>query len=304
MQLITFHQRHVNVSYKNSLCSLASLFYGATFLATVLVPLYLVLLLSPRVWQESVLLWEQPVLQFQYQYNVWATRADEVLVSCSSLPSLVAQIEEAKDRNTTKGCASLKISEGDWNHDGVMDQMSFQVTTPGPVERFSVQLFFAARLHKLCSFQQIPSVLLYDSRNPVEENLVHLDLSVSQRVAFNCPLLFGHQETLFQPLNLSEYHSSLSLQQRLERGPGYFYFEPSRTFKNPSLPRNTIRLSLRIPQLMLRFQRPLWNQAMSTWTQFLAMYVVFYLMTKKLKDYVYGRYWIRSWEVIPWKKMY
>lgn len=110
MKLITFHHRNVNVQYKNALCSMSSVFYLAITLAAILIPLYLVLLLSPRVWLESVLIWEQPNVQFKYQYNFMGIRKDGKAVACSSFPYQRKIIDEAKERNTTKGCSSIKVS--------------------------------------------------------------------------------------------------------------------------------------------------------------------------------------------------
>lgn len=110
MKLITFHDRPVSVSYKNALCSMASLFYIAITIVAVLIPFYLVILLIPRVWLESVLIWEQPSVQFKYQYNLVATRTDGQLVACSSFPYQRSLIEDAKGRNTSKGCSSIKVS--------------------------------------------------------------------------------------------------------------------------------------------------------------------------------------------------
>lgn len=112
MKLITFHHRNVNVSYKNNLCSMASIFYLAITAAAIILPLFLVLLLTPRVALENVLIWEQPSVQFQYQYNIIGSRrADEKTVACSSFPYQRTLIDDAKERNTTKGCSAIKVRE-------------------------------------------------------------------------------------------------------------------------------------------------------------------------------------------------
>lgn len=89
---------------------MASIFYLAITIAAILLPLYMVVLLSPRVWLENVLIWEQPTItQFKYLYNLIGTRVDEETVACSSFPYQRKLIEMA--RNSTKGCSSIKVSK-------------------------------------------------------------------------------------------------------------------------------------------------------------------------------------------------
>lgn len=127
MKLITFHHRNVNVSYKNSLCSMASVFYLGITIAAVVIPLYLVLLLSPRVWLESVLIWEQPSVQFKYQYNFIGTRMDGKTVGCASFPYQRSLIDAAKEKNTTKGCSALKVGQFITRLKGIINHHSFVV---------------------------------------------------------------------------------------------------------------------------------------------------------------------------------
>lgn len=55
---------------------------------------------------------------------------------------------------------------------------------------------------------------------------------------------------------------------------------------------------------MIRFETPVWHKIFQVWIKFISLYVLFFCAAKKLKDYAYGHYWIRAWEVIPWKKIY
>lgn len=55
---------------------------------------------------------------------------------------------------------------------------------------------------------------------------------------------------------------------------------------------------------MIRFETPTWHKIFHVWIKFVSLYIFFYYAAKRIKDYAYGNYWIRSWEVIPWKKIY
>lgn len=138
--------------------------------------------------------------------------------------------------------------------------------------------------------------------------MFYAELNIHQKLSFNCPLIFRHQETLFQSLNLSSHsaedYTSQSIYNRMERNPGYFHFEVVKSFHDHSLDPNTFKFSLKIPELMIRFETPIWNKILHVWVNYLSLYLLFFIAAKKLKDFVYGNYWIRSWEVIPWKKIY
>lgn len=76
------------------------------------------------------------------------------------------------------------------------------------------------------------------------------------------------------------------------------------SFLDHSFNANTVKLSLKIPELMIRFETPTWHNVFTLWIKFISLYVLFFFAAKKVKDFAYGNYWIRSWEVIPWKKIY
>lgn len=167
MKLITFHRKNVHVSYKNSVCSFASLFFFAITLASIIIPFYIVMLLSPRVWSENVLLWEQPQVQFKYQYNFVGRLEDsKQVISCSSFPYQRSLIDSL-DKNISKSCSSLKVRlecnwtfkqhfypihaffqvlEEDWNYDGKLDQIELKIKSPQRVAKFSLQLIFDLQL--------------------------------------------------------------------------------------------------------------------------------------------------------------
>lgn len=144
--------------------------------------------------------------------------------------------------------------------------------------------------------------------DPVTYNLFYLELQLSQKVSLNCPILFRHQETLFKPLNLSSHsaedYTPLSIHNRINRNPAHFSFKPTESFHDHSLGRNTLKFVLKVPELMIRFETPIWHKIFNTWVKFISLYILSFFAAKRIKDYVYGNYWIRSWEVIPWKKIY
>lgn len=85
MKLLSIHQRSVYVSYKNTVCSCATLFLAATTFFAIVLPVYLIFLINPKVWLENVEIYEQPRVQFNYQYDLLAITEDNQIVSCSSL---------------------------------------------------------------------------------------------------------------------------------------------------------------------------------------------------------------------------
>lgn len=164
-------------------------------------------------------------------------------------------------------------------------------------------------LQKYCPFQGIPTVFLFESRNLNAANLFHNELRLTQKLSFNCPLFWRHQATFFKPLNLTssssaEDYTGLGIYRRIDRNPGYFQFEPTASFRDPQLEEDTLQFVFTVPELMVRFETPIVHKVLIFWVKFVSLYVVFHLLCGKVKDVAYGRYFIRAWEVIPWKKLY
>lgn len=119
MKLLTVHHRNVAVSYKHKLCSCASVFVFIVTSCSVLVPLLLVFVISPRVWLENVMIWEQAQVQFNYQYNFVGFETDTgKLVACTSF-AYQKEVFEASGQRTS--CSNIKVSgEGAFNLNNIV----------------------------------------------------------------------------------------------------------------------------------------------------------------------------------------
>lgn len=64
-----------------------------------------------------------------------------------------------------------------------------------------------------------------------------------------------------------------------------------------------VEVSLDIGEMMIRYKFTLWQVLNRIWIEYLAVFVVLYLVGEKIKDYLFRNQYLAAWEVIPWKKL-
>lgn len=142
----------------------------------------------------------------------------------------------------------------------------------------------------------------------IQRKVFFNELQLNQRTSFNCPVLWRHQETHFRPLNLTTRNlrdmTTQRIFEKLRRNPGHFEFVNKRTFDEPIGEENSLVFKFAMPEVMLRFETPVWHKVLQMWIKFLAVFILFFLAVNKFKDIAFTRYWVRAWEVVPWKKGY
>lgn len=88
--------------------------------------------------------------------------------------------------------------------------------------------------------------------------------------------------------------------ETVSRSPGYYRFEQKDAFQY--LADDSLVFKLKIPEIKTRYETPVWQNVQQIWIRFLSVFVIVYIAMNKLKDIAFARYWIRAWEVVPWKK--
>lgn len=119
MKIFTLHQRPIYINYKQSLCSFAAFFVFVTTLFTAIVPFYITYLIHHKSWHQQIVAYEQPNIQFKYNYiflaeyinteysneNQIESDNPEVITKslvCSSYKSLTEILEDNAECSTIK----------------------------------------------------------------------------------------------------------------------------------------------------------------------------------------------------------
>ncbi|XP_030380548.1 uncharacterized protein LOC115628528 [Scaptodrosophila lebanonensis] len=327
MKFIPLHTTNTAIVYKNSLFSMATLMVLFFITLSVMLPVLLVSLLSPYSGiSESRVLYEQPQLQFTYQYIFVASTEPtgdnepaETLVSCSSFGNLNARLQLY-----TNSCEASKYWTEDLDHDTITDRAHFQLQLnhlPARLLRFDLILFFEAQLQHKCPLSP-PAVLAHQLILPQAPHMqmgsIQLkgELQLKQHVEFTCPFPGRNIKTHFRQIQLDpnnsypniEQYKMESLLSQVKANPAYFqlaiqesYFYPTAAHLDPGL---NIELELDVFQVPARYHLSIWERLGQFWLYFASFFGISFYVMNKLKDFLFGRHIIRSWEVIPWKKLY
>ncbi|XP_016964709.1 uncharacterized protein LOC108034337 [Drosophila biarmipes] len=320
MRIIPLHTTNTAIVYKNSVCSFASLLVLVLIVLSVMVPVLLVSLLSPYSGiSESRVLYEQPNLEFTNQYIfVGTTEAEEFedeesLVACSSFSNFNDQME-----TFTNSCTTTKYWTEDMDYDGLTDRAHFQIElqdVPTRLLRFDLLLFFKAKLKHKCVLQP-PSMLAHQlqmtTRFKNGEIKLKGDLSLKQYVDFTCPFPGRNLKTQFREIEVdrnatTEQFKMESLLAQAKANPAYFQLAVQETYYNTSSsfePGLIIDLEFDVLQVPARYHLSIWERLGQFWLYFASFFGISFYIVNKLKDYLFGRHIVRSWEIIPWKKLY
>ncbi|KAL7741184.1 hypothetical protein ACLKA6_018208 [Drosophila palustris] len=326
MKFIPLHTTNTAIVYKNSLCSLASLMVLVFIALSVMLPVLLVSLLSPYSGiSESRVLYEQPNIQFSYQYifvantESTAENGESPFLACSSFGNFNARIQKF-----TNSCDASKYWTEDLDHDTVTDRLHFQLELqklPSRLMNFDLLLFFEAKLGHKCVLTP-PAVLAHQLQLPQAARLqnghVQLkgELKLKQYVEFTCPFPGRNIQTQFRQVQLDTNNSHADMSQyrmesllgQVKANPAYFqlavqetYFKPTSPSMEPGL---FIELEVDVLQVAARYHLSIWERLGQFWLYFASFFGISFYIMNKLKDFLFGRHIIRSWEIIPWKKLY
>ncbi|KAH8366503.1 hypothetical protein KR084_012443 [Drosophila pseudotakahashii] len=324
MRFIPLHTTNTSIVYKNSLCSFASLLVLAFIALSVMLPVLLVSFLSPYSGiSESRVLYEQPNVEFTYQYIFVGTtepgelEEEESLVACSSFSNFNAQME-----SYTNSCTTTRYWTEDVDYDGVTDRAHFQLElqdVPSRMVSLNLLVFFKAELQHKCDLSP-PSVLAHQlplaTRLKNGELKLKGELNLKQYVEFTCPFPGRNIKTQFRQVQVDTNSTTGNIDQfkmesllaQVKANPAYFQLAVQETYYREKSPRFEpgliIELELDVLQVPARYHLSIWERLGQFWLYFASFFGISFYIMNKLKDFLFGRHIVRSWEIIPWKKLY
>lgn len=143
------------------------------------------------------------------------------------------------------------------------------------------------------------------------------ELQLKQYIEFTCPFPGRNSKTHFRQVALSTNESESvsffdiseykleSLLKQLKANPAYFHLHMQETYFQRDLTHGLrILLDLNVLQVPARYHLSVWERLGQFWLYFASFFGISFYVMNKLKDFLFGRHIIRSWEIIPWKKLY
>ncbi|XP_023301645.2 uncharacterized protein LOC111683774 [Lucilia cuprina] len=322
MKFVPLHATNTAIIYKNSICSAATLLVLTFLVLSVMIPVLLVSLLSPYSGiAESRVLYEQPQVQFKYQSiflaeTMKSAKQESEVFVCSTFPNLNNAL--ANDDNDK--CEGIKYWTDDLDYDGNVDRVYFVQHMESLKQKlisFDIALFFEASLKHKCSLSP-PALLIHHIDLPLASQLtsgvivVRADLMLKQYVEFTCPFPGRNTKTSFRNIKLNTNTSQTqqfqteNMWNQVKSNPAFFQLDLQETYvrKSPAEQGLTLQLDLDILQLGARYHLSIWERLGQFWLYFASFFGISFYIMNKVKDFLFGHHIVRSWEIIPWKKLY
>lgn len=186
--------------------------------------------------------------------------------------------------------------------------------TPIKLHKFSLVLFFDGIFEKRC-FLSPPAALIVEHAFHVRHNekvIMKGDIGLVQKNEFHCPFLGANTQSYFRNEILSinstkiEEFSTENIRKSIKLNEGYIELHTKETYNRKSLEDNhaSIEVELDIGQLPVRYHSSFWEHIGIFWLYFASFFGLSFYITNRIKDFVFSKHWVNSWEIIPWKKLY
>lgn len=180
--------------------------------------------------------------------------------------------------------------------------------------KFSLVLFFDGVFERKCSISPPAAIIVEHAFNlDKRENIVMKgDIHFVQRNEFHCPVLGGNAGSYFKNEILSinatkiEVFSIESIRKSIKLNEGYMELQTREIYSRKSLEDNhrSIEVELDIGQMPVRYHSSFWEHIGIFWLYFASFFGLSFYITNRIKDFVFSKHWVNSWEIIPWKKLY
>lgn len=303
MALITLHRRYSFVDYQHNLCSFATLITILALIIAITLPLAGILRMNN--FEKFFIVYEQPIVKFQYKYLIFAENSmesdDNKAIMCSSFDFLDVY------KNITEQCSVIKVSERDLNFDRVPDEINFSfdfhTTHNYGIKSASIAFFLDARISDQCQMR-IPTAVILNKNfnfNNDRKILINGKLEAEQIQALACPFFLRSIKSHFFYEKLNENQTNLAefevkkIQERLEHNPMHFRFEEtSIDMSELSHEVTSIKIKLKIPEIAMRYQKTFWQKLMDFWINFLALFVISLTIMNFLLTHLFENRWVMS----------
>lgn len=163
-----------------------------------------------------------------------------------------------------------------------------------------------------------PALLIHHIDLPMASQLtsgviiLRAELMLKQYVEFTCPFPGRNTKTAFRNIKLHTNTSNMqqfqteTMWNQVKSNPAFFQLDIQESYvrKAPAEQGLTIQLDLDILQLGARYHLSIWERLGQFWLYFASFFGISFYIMNKVKDFLFGNHIVRSWEIIPWKKLY
>lgn len=149
--------------------------------------------------------------------------------------------------------------------------------------------------------------------------VIDTELDLKQYEDFNCAVFGDSTKTKYQPVflnnnalknidieELNRQYKRLTLLQKLKKNSGYFEIKLiEKDFeRGPATDGLNIQWDINISQIGIRYRLSIWERLAQFWLYFASFFGLSFYVVNRIKDYLFSKHIIGSWEITPWKKLY
>ncbi|XP_055387965.1 uncharacterized protein LOC129616358 isoform X2 [Condylostylus longicornis] len=259
--------------------------------------------------------YEQPRMEFQFNYLIYAS--DEMnydsITTCSSF-SYFNKLAE----NFQK-CPIIKHWTYDTNYDGKIDFSYIELLFNNTLKftnklKFYLVFFYNARLELKCLLEP-PAILIHELEIP-EKNFDYNDIEIVgrldliQNIQFYCPFYEARDKTNFENniirdnAKQAQAYNINRIKKLIMQNPAYFEFKSIKSYREASFlnMKLKIKITMSINEVVTKYYLSL-LEALGLLCIYLAsFFAVSFYIYNKIKDFLFSRRYLNSWEVVPWEK--
>ncbi|KAF9804086.1 hypothetical protein SFRURICE_020514 [Spodoptera frugiperda] len=306
MGLYKLFSYNVEVQYMSCFLSKATLFTLTTTILNFILP-FIIAYRGRGFWLRSHSFYEQPVVQFTYEYLLVAETDDPtVSIQCGATNESFGDFMKNEEN-----CVEFQVQEYDVTGDKNNDVLDFKFFINVPQDRTVTSLILMLglnfQLKSVCPLQmQSLALVNKEFTTPPSGFKYFADLEFYQTAHLPCKHNLMHTKYNSSVFNYDIKKPGNTIDYILEK---YYMREVTthtKTLYSRSQNGHTgsvqIQVSVRVPEMEVKYIPSFIQEIKWAWPQYLSLVVVFYWIFNKIKKFVFNNRLVMAWEILPWKK--
>ncbi|XP_059060365.1 transmembrane protein 231-like [Achroia grisella] len=305
MGLYKLYSCNVEIQYKSWFLSKAMLFTVITTVLNIILPFF-VAYRSRGFWLKSQTYYEQPTIQFTYDYLLLAETVDP------SQPIICAETSILNEEiSNEENCAGMQVQEYDYNGDGKNDMLNFifnlNVPTDRTIASITVILALDFQLKATCPLHMQSLAVIHENFIVPPSGLKYYgDIELYQ--VSHLPCMRNMVDTKYNTsllnhfLDTNENIVDFILEQYINREVITQTKKLHSRSQNGHTGNMDVNMHIRIPETKIRYIPSLLQELRWAWPQYLSLVFIFYWIFNKIKRFVFNNRLLMAWEIIPWKR--
>ncbi|XP_017782030.1 PREDICTED: transmembrane protein 231-like [Nicrophorus vespilloides] len=304
MLVVDVYESNLRIVHKATFFSKTAWFVFAVSCLSLIFP-FVFSYRSRGFWLKHDTFFEQPDVRFRGEFLfVGITNNLSNLIICNNFN----YVQEFQAFDT---CTTVKVREIDYNFDKRIDTFGFQMNVNLPIDeqlqRFTLILGLDYKLQSTCPLVMQSAIIIQE--DSIRDSQA-FDLRANLHLHQNSPLKCINKRTDYtynfnifdSDQDYENYRIETILRQYLERNVSTHLGEVYKFAKPGNGEEFRIELTVHYPEVKVNYKTSFWQVVKFAWIQYLAVYVVFAYIAKRIVQYVFDNNLLLHYKLCPFKK--